>query len=811
MDRCFIGESPGGVGQSLYSSHLNAVYGHNHGFIDPSIWYDDQELRKQIEQFAGCFILTAQEAPETTKRMREDLYKKTMSADGMAGRRRYGYVMWPGWWNWLGRSGWKWIVWCSSKAFPSRTLHRSCGEASFGVHMLGLSPRNSLQIIIKTLTWTGISPKILPSRSSLFQAQPLPAAFNCNMRLRRLIRGQNAWRWLKPIAVWGGDSGLTEDKMRVACGLAPRRRDADTAPGLGVDECLSQEQGDELKSQLENVLRRIVEELFEKSLSSMTCYRFAKLSVPANVPNLDRDSMVKQLEVHGMVREIEKQRGKGKRCIVPNVLGAQQSLQEIIDLKCAESPIVFPEMWDMSRFRDFCIGHLAREHNIVTLVAYHDASIAKLKPKGAGKLSAVLKAKLENHERKRRKLEACEENAAKFLGADLAGEDVAPSHRLRCKQNPRVTKVSYRRIIPQLIRGRKYVTELGAQQCTRRALKHLCPNSIDLDPRLHYVVWCFVQCYFHSKRLLDMISLGIGRQFVNHAGYRERILHSYVATGAEVETIGGHAWRVCQDLAEMRWSTWRDNRKWVTITKMSGETNIVRGCQWGQSSWRVGQQRGGDELATSEPVAEMACHNKLTRAVWSLWKGKIEPWKFYRRLPLPINRRSGPDQLDWVPFDPRPYALVLALWRCSGRGTNKHQHTRDLLTFCAAAVQNSFGWCKPSSMMTNWRLGDETALFAKKCGHTAQQPRQHEPHSEPSGPWYATCPHRERSSLQTRQRYDNRGFSLQTSQELILYPWLCGPPVPRDASLPCKDEAGVLSLKVQATVFVCQNPQCNLW
>ena len=89
MDRCFIGESPGGVGQSLYSSHLNAVYGHNHGFIDPSIWYDDQELRKQIEQFAGCFILTAQEAPETTKRMREDLYKKTMSADGMAGRRPY--------------------------------------------------------------------------------------------------------------------------------------------------------------------------------------------------------------------------------------------------------------------------------------------------------------------------------------------------------------------------------------------------------------------------------------------------------------------------------------------------------------------------------------------------------------------------------------------------------------------------------------------------------------------------------------------------------------------------------------------------
>ena len=92
IDRCFIGQSPAGVGQSLYSSHLNAVCGHNRAFIDPNIWYDEQELLKQIEQFAGCFILTAQEAPETSRRMSEDHYKKTMSADGMAGRRPYGYV-----------------------------------------------------------------------------------------------------------------------------------------------------------------------------------------------------------------------------------------------------------------------------------------------------------------------------------------------------------------------------------------------------------------------------------------------------------------------------------------------------------------------------------------------------------------------------------------------------------------------------------------------------------------------------------------------------------------------------------------------
>jgi hypothetical protein len=82
IDRCFIGVSPGGVGQSLYSGHLAGMYDKLHTFFDPNIWYHDDELRKQVDQFIGCVILTGQEAPETNRRMREDLYKKTMSADG---------------------------------------------------------------------------------------------------------------------------------------------------------------------------------------------------------------------------------------------------------------------------------------------------------------------------------------------------------------------------------------------------------------------------------------------------------------------------------------------------------------------------------------------------------------------------------------------------------------------------------------------------------------------------------------------------------------------------------------------------------
>ena len=64
-------------GQSLYSLHLAAMFGHNHAFFDPSVWHDE-ELRKQVEGFACCCVITGQEAPESSRKLHLnlDLYKK---------------------------------------------------------------------------------------------------------------------------------------------------------------------------------------------------------------------------------------------------------------------------------------------------------------------------------------------------------------------------------------------------------------------------------------------------------------------------------------------------------------------------------------------------------------------------------------------------------------------------------------------------------------------------------------------------------------------------------------------------------------
>ena len=56
LERCFIGESPGSVGQSLYTNHLAAIYKSNHSYFDPNIWYLDEEMRKTIEEFAQLHL-----------------------------------------------------------------------------------------------------------------------------------------------------------------------------------------------------------------------------------------------------------------------------------------------------------------------------------------------------------------------------------------------------------------------------------------------------------------------------------------------------------------------------------------------------------------------------------------------------------------------------------------------------------------------------------------------------------------------------------------------------------------------------------
>ncbi|CAE8658603.1 unnamed protein product [Polarella glacialis] len=220
LDRCFIGESPGGVGQSLFTAHLAAVYKHNHSYFDPNVWYMDEELRKQIEEFADSFILTGQEAPNGTRQLREDLFKKTMSADGIPGRKPYGLQT-----RMLELIGWKRLELNKMLRFGSVTetnfnsILRRCfvwkPKARFW-------DRDYLKDNYPDSHLDGIFPKCAELRTFLVSPAAIAASLRIQYGFEQKHSKEVCRQMIENYVVLGGDEGMTEERMRFACGLKPR-------------------------------------------------------------------------------------------------------------------------------------------------------------------------------------------------------------------------------------------------------------------------------------------------------------------------------------------------------------------------------------------------------------------------------------------------------------------------------------------------------------------------------------------------------------------------------------------------------------
>ena len=59
--------------------------------MDPNCFSDDEELRKTVESLQGAFIITMQEKPlGGGGTLRQDLFKKVATAEGVSARPPYG-------------------------------------------------------------------------------------------------------------------------------------------------------------------------------------------------------------------------------------------------------------------------------------------------------------------------------------------------------------------------------------------------------------------------------------------------------------------------------------------------------------------------------------------------------------------------------------------------------------------------------------------------------------------------------------------------------------------------------------------------
>ncbi|CAE7603156.1 unnamed protein product [Symbiodinium natans] len=499
--RLFMGLSSGGVGQSLYSAHLEAMYVHNFAYFDPQIWFNEEEMRKQVEQLNGRFVLTGQEAPGTNRRLREDLYKKFMSGEGITGRKPYGLRT-----RMIECKGWKRL------------------EANRLFQFLNVTPRDFNAILRRALVFRikarfedpraidsayedidkdGIFAKDQELKDFLTSPQAICAALQLQHAFETQHNQQDCLQMIENYAQWGGDHGLTEKTMREACGMKPRdirgiARRAHTLIVLEEDEKDSDD--DDVQRHWDTMRTFLVNHLLGLRRFDVTKPMLLRMKVPAG-PNVSREELVDQLLRNKVIVE-SASRGKTLEVYRPAV--ECLNLCSVLDWKNLESESTFPELLHLKNFAEYVRGCDARRENAYLLGAFYQAA---KNPTVRGRPSKQLARNLDRSaeaQKKGRKI-LDQEELFEVILADLA-DDVGqsqssqrmqsePAKRRRClpevKEEGREAKPCVQEIVhvqrsysyssAVSFRSRKQVVGLGVQRLCRRAQVRVAAGTVDLD------------------------------------------------------------------------------------------------------------------------------------------------------------------------------------------------------------------------------------------------------------------------------------------------------------------------------------------
>ena len=494
-----------GVGQSLYSGHLDAVYGANHSFIDPNIWYNEEEMRKQVSQCAGCFILTAQEKPETGRKMREDLFKKACSADGIAGRPPYG--------------------------MRTRMIELVCWlryEVNSMFTLSGVTEGNFASAFRRAFVWKPnarfIDPEII---AGAYPDANMDGYFCKNEELKDFLRSgpcilaalrlqhafelQHSREKCRQMIEDYAARPLTEDMMRHACGLPARCRSGEKdsqAENLQLPlDSTSQQERDELKRQLANVRDTIVQECLAKEKSIYTKGMMKYLVLPADHPKtMSKTSMYDELVQQGFLLLAHGVSAKYKDGTVPR-LDLKYKLEELVPLRATEAVVTHREVHDLQAARNYMQGNSDREANVACMLQYLQEKHKALKRKGtAGKHTAETLERIADLEKFIRKIETREETHNSLLRPSACRkaftENRTPVKKRRlttkgssCQATPDPTsqpdvlidnkeiEMTYERDFQGLIRTRAYTRgpKIGAQRMSRVLQSMVCSGTHDLD------------------------------------------------------------------------------------------------------------------------------------------------------------------------------------------------------------------------------------------------------------------------------------------------------------------------------------------
>eukprot|EP00439_Symbiodinium_sp_Y106_P039547 s4459_g4.t2 len=498
VDRCFIGISPGGVGQSFYSLHLSEMYKHNHSFFDPNIWRLDEELRKQVESLAKCFILTGQEAPETNRKMHIDLYKKTISGDGIMGRKPYGYT-----------------------ARMFQTIGWTRLEVNRIMAFLGVTNSNFHSMFRCSFVWKAkarfVHGKFLRhypdhEQDGIFEADPSLSKFLstsqdsiAGLKLQWAFEmdhsKEDCYQLIEDYCN-GGDGHLTEDIMRDACGLPVRVRQVQEEEGLGNIMAAGQESADERDerdSEWVNLRSHLTTYMLDKELDVMTYHEFKKMIFkPGQHPNLAKGAMRDQLQDKGVARTalIRQKTGKEKPGAYIPKMSFRKQHSDICPQPALDTiRMQFEEEHDIGLAKKYAYSCRGRSLNVETMDAGYKAMIPAAKK---GRRTAEQEETMQKYHTLIRKLED-HENSLKQVLATKHGRRLRAKKSVEDEHEPgnqdsvygrswsslkhsRTISYGYSDKTEYTVRARRYTKTDGVQSMSRRLQYHVVDgHTIDLD------------------------------------------------------------------------------------------------------------------------------------------------------------------------------------------------------------------------------------------------------------------------------------------------------------------------------------------
>ena len=389
---------PGGVGMSSYTAHLAAMLGtDNHNLYDPNVFYDDTELRKQIDKMVGRFVYTGQEKPVGGKQtMRQDLLKKFATGEGIAGRMPYGILT-----KLYSCIGWKRLELNQMVSFSH------VDESNFESILRRFAVIRIQARLVEPGVMHGVEYE--PHKVGLFTRDPdletfytSDVACAAGLKIQHAFERSHSVDECRKIIVeytrMGGDHGVTLRYLREASGLKPLSeiKDPEMAALGSLGLALADDaDGGQDAAQLHQASCKLFRLMLDKKIDFLTRGYYVNMSVRQGT-NLTRDALWSRLQECEWWTDIGR-RGKAAECLVPVIktsrpVGALYVKAEQVNLGAQDlstmsarpvdpEGVQLPELDDMSKLEEYMHGCPARKANLDLLLGALDGTAKALTPR----------------------------------------------------------------------------------------------------------------------------------------------------------------------------------------------------------------------------------------------------------------------------------------------------------------------------------------------------------------------------------------------------------------------------------------------